>query len=90
MKKKAKIMLMAVAVLAIVGGALAFRTTESVPYGSCNIPQGLCNLNPVHLHFTTAGPTVFTTIAPVTQICTTTATIPGGADECTSFIRIRL
>jgi hypothetical protein len=89
--KKAQIMLMAVAVLAIVGGTLAFRATKTLTVGSCNIPAGLCNLNPVQKHFNTINPTICVTLAPIAQKCTTTATICGGAPgECTTAVSIDL
>lgn len=42
--KKAKFFLSALTVLAVVGGALAFKVTTSHDYFTCNIPEGKCNI----------------------------------------------
>jgi hypothetical protein len=74
--KKAKIMLMAIAVLAIVGGALAFKATQKFPYGVCDTVNGFCSLHQVSLNLTTvpSGGTI-TTVAPPTQPCSAINTV---------------
>lgn len=70
--KIAKIMLMAIAVSAVVGAALAFKATKFVklPYGICDFSRKLCSLNTIGLFATTTvvgG--VITQVAPPTQPC---------------------
>ena len=85
--KKAKIMLMAIAVLAVVGGALAFKAVKfnQLPYGTCagTSTTDLCSSNEHFLFSTTTdNPNVkITTIAPIGQHCVETV---GGRVTCTS------
>lgn len=70
--KKAKIMLMAIAVLAVVGGALAFKATkfQKLPYGVCDLTAKVCSLNTIGLFSTTTligG--ALTQVAPPAQPC---------------------
>jgi hypothetical protein len=70
--KKAKIVLSAVAVLAVVGGAFAFkaaRTPHLFFYKTSPSPTALCTI-PANLLYTTAG--ITTTTIPYTTTNTTT------------------
>lgn len=70
--KKAKIMLMAIAVLAVVGGALAFKATkfQRLPYGVCDLTRNVCSLAITSLFSTTTAVVgILTNVAPPTQTC---------------------
>jgi hypothetical protein len=77
--KKAKIFLTALTVLAIVGGALAFKARGLSTFGVCNTATNFCDLNTFQALQTTAGGTVqvqydLSTKPCINGICTTKVT----------------
>ena len=56
--KKAKIFLTAMTVLAVVGGALAFKVKQSFDYYTCNIPAKKCSIFATNTFETTFQGTV--------------------------------
>lgn len=77
--KKIRIMLLSLAVLAVVGGALAFKAKGSLQLCTSLPINGVCPANQTCPNFVGA-----TTVQPTIWVCTTTTNGAGiGQDKCT-------
>lgn len=69
--KKAKIFLTALTVLAVVGGALAFKAKTFNKFArACDIPQGICILQSFSSQATTLNGTLPADFVPYGKACT--------------------
>jgi hypothetical protein len=86
--KKAKIFLTALTVLAVVGGALAFKAKTNAWFGACDITAGVCTLTSFRTTLTTDEGINKVPFDEVTKSCTTTEI--GGPLTCETFVTTSL